>query len=282
MDNLITTNAFKGFLFSLLLLLGMAGAQTTQAEFNEQDFFNNLKSSYYNLSDTPVKNFVTLVTSMKMELFSSKEWGTSEIFPLQLIWFNPDKVYISQRGVPQISKDKLKDYQELITGLKTQIRGILADLTRFYLVGLYESIHPDYILKHNEEAVQINFSSQEAGVITKVKYLLGYNGLLILIQVDYPIQQKQIVIYPKFKTVKNKWLCTGWNVQTYDKNEVTSGYDLKIKNRYINNVWVPAEIDLAVQKAEVKDKTFYDEIKFRNYLFNQPLQLNGAQEQQKK
>jgi hypothetical protein len=276
MHNFFTVNTFKGFLFSVLMLLGIAAAQNTNADFNEQDFFNNLKTSYYHLSDTPIKNFVTLVTSMKMEMFASQQWKNAEIFPLQLIWFNPDKVYITQRGVPQLEKDKYKEYQDLIAGLKTQIRGILADLTRFYLVGLYDSIHPDYVLKHNEEAVQINFSTQEAGVITRVKYLLGYNGLLILIQVDYPLQQKRIVIYPKFKTVKNKWLCTGWNVQSYEKGQVVSGYDLKIKNHYINNVWVPGEIVLAVQKADKKGQTFYDEIKFKNYLFNQPLQLSSG------
>ncbi len=276
MYNFVTGKIFKGFLFSILLLLGSVSAQKTMADFNEQDFFNNLKTSYYHLSDTPIKNFVTLVTSMKMEMFASQEWKNAEIFPLQLIWFNPDKIYITQRGVPQIENNKYKEYQDLIDGLKLQIRGILADLSRFYLVGLYDSIHPDYVLKHNQEAVQINFSTREAGVVTKVKYLLGYNGLLILIQVDYPVQQKQIVIYPKFKTQKNKWLCTGWNVQSYVKGLVISGYDLKIKNNYINNVWVPGEIILAVQKADKKGQTFYDEIKFKNYLFNQPLQLSGA------
>jgi len=270
-----------GLILMVLFFANVSPLRAQSANFNEKDFFNNLKTSYYHLSDTKINNFVALVTSMKMEMFASKQWKNAEIFPLQLIWFNPDKVYLTQRGVPKIKDDKYKEYQELLNGLKMQIKGILTDLTRFYLVGLYQSIHPDYVLQHNEEAVQITFSTEEAGTITKVKYLIGYNGQMILIQVSYPIQKKQIIIYPKFKTVKDKWLCTGWKVQTVEKDQVVSGYDLQIKNSFFEGVWVPADIILTVQKADLKGQTFYDEIKFKNYLFNQPIQLNTSNAGQK-
>ena len=144
--------------------------------FNEQDFFNSLNNSYYKLSDTGLKNLTASVTSMKMEMFSEKEWANTEIFPIQLIWLKPDRIFLSQQGVPEISGEKYKEYQEIVNGLKMQLTGILLDLQRFYLSGIYESIPPEYVLKTSEDAVQVSFSSKDNVGVTKVKYLFGYNG----------------------------------------------------------------------------------------------------------
>jgi len=202
-------------------------------------------------------------------------WKNQEIFPLQLIWFNPDDVYLSQLGVPKIESAKYKEYQEILDGLKLQLRGILLDLQRFYLNGLYKNITGDYKIQNNEEAVQITMQSETDKIVTKVKYLFGYNGLCLLNEISYPDQNKVIVIYPKFKTVKNKWLCQGWKVQTYFNGEVESGFDLELTNSFVDNKWVPSKIKIEVQKAEIKGTTFYDEIIIKNYLFDQPLELKG-------
>ncbi len=244
-----------------------------KTSFNEQAFFSRIKTSYYNLSETGVKNFVALVTSAKTEQLAKEIWDNAEVFPLQLIWFNPNKLYMSQRGVPKIPKEKQKEYQEAQQGLKMQLRGVLVDLQRFYLNGIYESISPDYILQHNEEAVQLTFSSGQDSLLAKVKYLFGENGLLLMIQIDYPQTQKQIVIYPRFKTVKTKWLCTGWSVQNYILNEVESGFDITLTNRLEKGLWVPGSLLIEVQKAETKGQKYYDEIKLKNYLFNQSIQF---------
>lgn len=276
MDKVIKPRLVKRIFISGILLFSLSSILFAQEkEFNEQDFFNRIKTSYYNLSDTGTKNFVALATSKKMELFAKEAWDNSEVFPLQLIWFNPDKLYLAQQGVPKIAQDKYQEYQEILDGLKMQLRGILPDLQRFYLGGFYDSINPDYTLQHNEEAVQITFTTNDPSGETKVKYLFGYNALNLLIQIDYPQQNKQIVIYPKFKTVKTKWLCTGWSVQTYVDSKIQNGFNLTLKNRLINEAWVPVDILIEVQKSESKDQTFYDEIRLRNFLFNQSIEFNN-------
>lgn len=258
----------------ITLLLGPAFGLCQKVDFNEQEFFNSIKTSYFNLAHTKIKNMAALVTSTKLEAFSKETWKTSEIYPLQLLWFKPGKIYLSESGVPKMTAEQQNQYRELLDGLKMQVKGVLMDLQRFYLVGIFESIQPDYVLSHNEEAVQITFTVHDATTPTRVKYLFGYNGLNLLIQIEYPEQKKQTLIYPKFKTVKNKWLCTGWSVQNYTLNEVTSGFDLKINNRLVEEVWVPGEILIEVQKSDTKGKTYYDAIVLRNYRFDQPLKLN--------
>lgn len=266
----------QGFL-ALFLVFAIPVIAIAQGElFNEQDFFNSIKSSYYNLSQTRLKNMSALVTSTKLETFAKETWNNSEIYPLQLIWFNPDKIYLSESGVPKLDEKQKAEYRELLDGLKLQVKGVLMDLQRFYLVGIFESIQPDYVLSKNEEAVQINFEVHNATSPTRVKYLFGYNGLNILIQIEYPSEQKQTVIYPQFKTVKNKWLCTGWSVQNFVLGEVNSGFTLKINNRLVEDIWVPGELLIEVQKADTKGQTYYDAIVLRNFLFDQPLKLNDT------
>jgi len=264
--------------FYLSIVLGFTisiSGYGQKSDFNEKDFFNSLNSSYYTLSDQKIQNFAAFVTSLKFQVFADSMWKNQEIFPLQLIWFNPDDVYLSQLGVPKIESDKYKEYQEILDGLKLQLRGILLDLQRFYLNGLYKTISGDYKIQNNEEAVQITIRSETNNIVTKVKYLFGYNGLCLLNEISYPNQKKVIVIYPRFKTVKNKWLCQGWRVQTFVNGSVESGFELELTNSFIYNKWVPSNIKIEVQKAEKKGTTFYDEISIKNYLFDQPLELKG-------
>ena len=257
----------------LFVLLILSSGLSQSKSFDEKAFFDNLKTSYYTLGSQGIKNFVALVTSSKMETFAQENWENKEIFPLQLIWFNPSKLYISQRGVPKIKEGKYKEYQDLVNALKTQLKGILTDLERFYFDGIYNSIQGDYVLKHNEKEVQITQTQNASNVITKIKYLFGYNGLCLYNEIVYPQENKTISIYPRFKIVKNKWLCQGWTVQTFVGDEVESGFNITIDNGFTNQVWVPLSILIEVQKAELKGKTFYDEIKLRNYLFNQSIQF---------
>ena len=263
-------------LFLIMFLLSVTNLSAQNETFNEQDFFNQLNGSYYKLSDTKVKNFTASVTSMKMEMFAKEMWANAEVFPIQLIWLNPDRIFLSQLGVPKISEEKYKEYQEIVNGLKMQLTGILLDLQRFYLSGIFESIPADYTLQTNEEAVQVSFSSKDNVGVTKVKYLFGYNGKNLLLQIYYPSQQKQLNIYPEFKTVKNKWLCTGWSVQTYQNNEIVSGFNVALENRYINEAWVPGEITIKVQQSKKQGQTFYDAIILKNYMFDQSLEASPA------
>lgn len=261
-------------LFLISCIFSMANLMAQNEMFNKQDFFNRLNNSYYKLSDTGLKNMTISVTSLKMDRFSEEVWPNTKVFPIQLTWLNPNRIFISQVGVPKISEDQYKNYQEIVDGLKMQLTGILLDLQRFYFNGVVESIPDDYVLQTNEEAVQVSFSSKDNVGVTKVKYLFGYNGKNLLLQIYYPSQNKQLNIYPEFKTVKNKWFCTGWSVQTYQNNEIISGFNVTLKNRYVNEVWVPGEIIIKVQQAEKQGQTFYDVIKLENFLFDQPVEVD--------
>jgi len=260
-------------IFGVVCLISANNNYAEQPAFDEQEFFRKIKESCYTLNASGLDNFVALVTSLKIERFAEENWDNKEIFPLQLIWFQPDKIYISQQGVPSLEKDKQEEFNELIQGLKSQLKGVLLDLQRFYITGLFYSINENYKLRHNEEAVQITYETGKGFDETRAKYLLGLNGLLIEIEISYPEQKKKIYITPSFRTIKTKWLISGWDVQTVINEKIVSGFQLKMNSVKTSGQWIPFDILLKVQKADEPGSTYYDEIKFRNFLFNQAIEL---------
>ena len=244
-----------------------------QENFDEQDFFRRLEESYYTLKSSGYQNMTAFVSSLKFEKFAQKTWNNTEVFPIQLMWFYPNKLYLSERGVPAFDKSKQKEYRELLEGIKQQMRGILVDLSMYYITGLYNTILDNYKLRHNEQAVQITYETGKDNDLTKTKLLFGYNGLLLETQIIYPAQNKVIIILPTFRLVKTKWLIDRWQVQTSINGEIVNGFEIKLESTQVNNTWVPANIIISVKKADDPENTYYDVLKFRNIMFNQSLEL---------
>ena len=244
-----------------------------QNNFDEQDFFRKLNESYYTLKSSGYQNMTAFISSLKFEKFAKEVWKNKEIFPIQLMWFRPNKLYLSERGVPAFDKSKQKEYKDLINGIKQQLRGILVDLSMYYITGLYNTILDNYTLRHNEQAVQITYETGKGEDLTKTKLLFGYNGLLLETQIIYPAQNKVILILPFFRLVKTKWLIDRWQVQTSVNGEIVNGFEIKLESTLVNNIWVPANIIISVKKAEDPENTYYDVLKFRNVMFNQSLEL---------
>ena len=258
---------------SVISLILITNLFSQPENFDEKEFFKKIRESYYTLSTTGLKNLTSLITSIEMEIFAEKSWGNIEIFPLQLIWFSPDRLYLSQLGIPTIESEKYQEYQEIVNGLKQQMKGILLDLQRFYITGLFSCIREDYQINLKDDIVEISFSEGNDQMKTHVIYLFGLNGLCLENEISYPNENKTIKIYPTFRTVKTKWLCEGWTVQTIIDDTVQSGFMLQIKNNLVNGIWVPNEIIIGAQKAEDSGNTYFDSIKIKNYLFNQSIEL---------
>lgn len=245
-----------------------------QDNFDEAGFLQALRLSYYTLNNTKLQNFIASVSSAKFDAFTKENWDTTGIPPIKIIWEKPDKIYISELKFPfKMNARQSKTYHELVNALKMQMKGILLDLQRFYLVGLVDqNLMDHYVLRHTDKAVQMTFT-QIDNQGTTVKYLLGLNGLCIMIDISYPVHNKEMILYPEFKTVDGKWLCQGWTVQTLVNGQVTSGFKLTANFAKTQNLWLPESFLIEVQKADKKDKIFYDEIKMFDYYLNQNITI---------
>ena len=256
-------------IFFLFLLDSNVFCQTNI--FDEQTFFENIQSSYYSLESTKTKNISVLLTNVTTETFAGKVWNNPEIFPLQLIWLSPDRLFISQQGVPSLSDSLKVVYSNLVNNLKSQITDILFDLKRFYFSDIYNSISENYLLNHKEDVVQIKFSSILQTDTTFYEYYFGLNGLCLKIISYTPSKNLKIETIPHFKISKTRWIISGWEVQMYTKDVIQTGYSIDINYKDKKNIWILSEIILSVQRKNTVGKTFNEVLKFRNFLFDQSL-----------
>ncbi len=259
--------------FYILIILFMLRAEAQITNFDERDFFKKVRDSYYCLSSENVHNFTALVTNVSLETFAKKLWNNPEVFPIQMIWFAPDRLFLSQQGVPTLPQDKYGEYQRQISALNQQVKGILPDLQRFFFRGIYNSLREDYEIGFDDDqTIVLSYVNGSGPQETDIKYYFGLNGMCIKIETIYPSQNKRVITLPRFRAVKTKWLCTGWIIQTVENDEIKGGYIISLKNTIINDLWAPINIQIEAQKADKMGETFSDIIKIRNYLFNQPIE----------
>jgi hypothetical protein len=240
---------------------------------NEQEFFSNIKNSYYSLESTEKKNFTTFLTNISTETFAFENWKNSEIFPVQLIWFSPDRLFLSEQGYPALNDSLKIKYREMVSELKTQFQDILLNLRRFYFSGIYKSISQDYKIRTIENIVEVSFSTVTREDTVASIYYFGKNGLCLKIITHSKVQNLTEEIIPQFRIIKTKWLILNWKVQLKRNDVIEAGYLIELNNSLIEDIWVPSDIIITVQQSEIMGRTFQDVIKIRNYLFNQPLQF---------
>lgn len=260
-----------GLILIALLTVVLGNAQP---KFDEASFLQSMKLSYYTLENTKLQNFIVSVSSAKFDVFTKQNWDTIGMAPIKIIWNKPDKIYISELKFPfKMNASQKQKYREIVNALKLQMKGLLLDLQRFYLNGLLdEKLMDRYTLRHTDQAVQMTFTGID-NQGTTVKYLLGLNGLCIMIDIEYPLQNKQMLLYPEFKTVDQKWLCQGWTVQTSVAGQVVSGFNLRVNYKKFQGIWLPESFYIEVQKQDQKDKIFYDEVKLFDYMLNQNITI---------
>jgi hypothetical protein len=256
----------------LLLFFACSNLFAQEESFEEQSFFKKLEQSYYSLASTNVKNFTVLLTNLKTETFAKNNWNNAEIFPLQLIWLSSNKLFLAEQGVPSLNDSTKKLYTPMVSDLKKQVTGILFDFKRFYLNGINKSISQDYVLRERNDIVEIKFHSFLKGDTTSYTYYFGKNGLCLKIETVTLATNTHITTYPQFKIVKTKWLITGWEVQITKNDQIETGFIIELKSKILGENWVPSEMYITVQQSKTRGTTFQDVIKFRNFLFNQPLQ----------
>lgn len=252
-----------------VIIIGEAFSQNSI--FDEKLFFENIKTSYYSLESTNTKNISVLLTNFETESFAKQEWKNPEIFPLQLMWLSPDRMFLSQQGVPSLTDSSKKRYTALVNNLKSQITDILFDLKRFYFSDIYTNISEKYNVLNKEDVVQVTFSSIIDADTTYFEYYFGLNGLCLKIISFTPSSNIKVETIPYFETRKTKWIIGGWEVKMYSNNDIRTGYSVKLNFKDKKNIWIPAEIILSIQKKSALGKTFNEVIKFRNFLFNQSL-----------
>ncbi len=260
--------------FLLILILF---TQAQKASFDEKNFFETIQTSYYNLKDTELKNYLVLVQNQTTRSMAQQYWKNPDIFPLQLIWINPNHVFLSEQGIPALPDSVARKYNAIVNDLKRQVSGLLFDLKRFYLTGIFETISNDYRIDVKDRFVRVSYNLISQTDTTRNVYYFGLNGLLLKTETLSPDGHRKVTTSPVFKIIKTKWICTGWKTQIWQDDTVESGFVITLDMREYQNIWIPYNIDIVVQQSRFKGATFTDRLLFRNYIYNQSLQMIKGQ-----
>jgi hypothetical protein len=258
-------------LFNLILLslfLIQAEAQVGQAEF-----FERLKTIYYSLNKTDIKNFSALIKSSVFEKEFDNYFAEKDLFPLELIWIKPDKYYYIKKPLPSlIDTSKTGIIDTKIMEMRQELGGIFLNWQRFVAGSIYETIPKIYDL---EELADKNIISYKSDETHEVRLFFGKNGLCLKIINTDVAKEQTIYTYPGYSYVNNRWLCTGWQVQIEDKGEITSGFVISLKSRKVNDFFLPDRIILNVQTTDKKNLVFERIYDFKNVMVNREFQITN-------
>jgi hypothetical protein len=257
-------------LISLIILITFL-TNLAYSQFNQEEFLYRAKSIYHSLRVKGLENFTCWVTS-DLFLESTKAIYKEEVYPLEVIWKNPNMFYYIKRALP-VQKEGEQDSvaQVMQMNMVQTLKGLLIDWQHFCAGNVLDDLPESYLITTVEDTAFIQYENYENGKLIKVKMTFGLNGLCLKLKVEFPDINEIIVTYPVFKLMGEKWLCTGWTTQTLRNGSVESGFMVKLRSREIENYWIPERLNLQLQKKGAEDIRYTRTFIFKNILLNKEL-----------
>ena len=261
------------FKYNIILIFLFIIISNLNAQFNESEFIYRVKTIYHSLNLTSLDNFSSWVTS-DIFLEAVKDDSKEEVYPVEIIWKNPNLIYYIKRPLPQINdKEKLNEIQQIQVDLIQELQGLLIDWLRFSAGNILDDLSETYLITTKADTVFIEYEKFEDGKNVKVKMLFGKNGLCLKIITTYDYKNEVIIIYPRYALVEDKWMCNGWMLQIYKGGDVDSGFQVSLNSRKVEDYWIPQRLTLQLQKKGIDDAWFMRDYKFRNVVLNKDLKI---------
>jgi len=258
---------------AILIFLCTLYLNTLSAQFNEAEFIYRVKTSYHSLKISGLDNFSSWVTS-NVFLEATKEISDEEVYPLEIIWKNPDLLYYIKRPLPDAGNaEKQKEIQQQQMDMIQELQGLLVDWQRFFAGNILDELPETHLITTKEDTVFVEYELYEEGKNTKTKMFFGQNGRCLKINTHYIHKNEVISVFPAYTMADNKWICISWRVQIYRNGKVDSGFELNLKSRKIEDYWLPQRLFLQLQKSGIDNTLFVRDYKFRNVVLNKDLQI---------
>jgi hypothetical protein len=248
-------------------------ASFTAAQFNESEFIYRVNTIYHSLQSTDLDNVSFWVTSTFF-IEQTQNNFKEEIFPLEIIWKNPDRLYYIQRAIPEINDPEDQNrVRQLQRDLQQELKGVFVDWLRFYAGKILQDLPDSYLLTTEQDSVFIQYEKYEQDRYVKVKMIFGLNGLCVKIITHYSDNGETIYVYPGYQLVEDRWLLKNWTVQIYKSGIVKGGFSIKQDTRKIEKYWIPHRIVMQLQKKGIEDKQFMRDYKIRNIVLNKDVKI---------
>lgn len=257
------------FILPLVILISYA----CQAQETGIDFLKKVNSLYYSIESTNLQNFSAWISS---DYFTEnlKNELPGEVYPIEIIWTSPNRLFFIKRPLPVISDTTKSNLaQNLQLELQQELKGVLMDWQRFYGGSIVAGLPPQYQQTDRLDTILIEYETIEQGNKIYACMYFGKNGLLLKLQLWYVDLAQMIVIYPGFNYVDNKFLCSGWQVQIFEQGEVKSGFSVQLISHKIDTYWLPKKLNMQLQTREKRELIYQREYNFYNVMTNRSIKV---------
>jgi hypothetical protein len=243
------------------------------AQSNQQNFLEQLRTIYYRLNATDIKNFSASITSSAFEKEFESFFAEKDISPLEIIWVKPDNYYYLKKPLPSlIDTTKTDMIDQKILEMKQELAGVFLNWQRFVASNLYQMLPSVYDIEETADRIIISYKTDE---YHEIRLFFGKNGLCLKI-LNIDIEKEQtIYTYPAFTYLENLWLCSGWRVQIEEKGDIVSGFVVSLKSRKVKGYFLPDRIILNAQTVDKKNLIFERIYDFKNVMVNREFQIKN-------
>ena len=235
----------------IYILIVLLCVTVTYAQIDTTDFYKRINKQYFYLSDTDLKNLSAWITS---DYFfeNSQRIYAKEVYPIEIIWINPDRLFFIRRPLPNVQDSLLNIMKNLQTNLQRELNPIFTDWQKVYSNFLFKNLLPDHNFYIQNDTIYITFKADNTDSEIYSTLSFNYNGRCLNIITYDRIKKQRILIYPTYISEGNKWICSEWLTQITEEGEIKSIYKVKMEHKLIANIYFPEKI---VMMLLTTDKT---------------------------
>ncbi len=256
----------------LAVMNSVSVAQEDIAAFKEK-----ASKYYHSMAQGDVKNFTCKISSSIYINFIKQHADSSFYYPLKFIWTSEGNGYYVLQPLPELSDSLRREALTRAQALKNLWSGIVYDMQKFVIRSPLTSLPENATAKFGQDTVGIFFSFQDKARHISSKETFTRGGQLGRVTWIYDTQK--VINYPHYKELGDKWLCTGWDSQVYDNNQITSGIGVRVIYSKADDRIVPEQFNIVVQAREKENNipiTSSYTLFVKEFVFNDNLQFVSA------
>jgi hypothetical protein len=260
---------------NLIIVFFSILSHTILAQFDPQLFLYRINVYYYNLHVTNLENFSSWITSDEFER-KTENIFQEEVFPLEMIWTKPNRVFFIKRSLPTVNDStEYKYIEKLRLDLLNELKGIIKNWQRFHAGMLLENMPQNYLLHANKDTVYLRYETLTDSGKSTISIDFNDKGKCLKINSTYHDKDKIILFYPSYSWYEKKWLSTGWVVNIFKSGKIVNECDIKVVSQKVGNYLLPDKISINKKTLglNVQDKKYFRIYKFRNILTNKNLKI---------
>lgn len=261
----------RWLLFVVLFFAGgMLRAQDSWPAFEKQ-----ARRYYHVIADSSVQNFSCKFTYGVYINFLKGKSDSSYYYPLKLIWTRDHGSYfVLQPLPPQLNDSLRREALTRIQALQNLFKSILADWEELCIKGPLEGISPQARIQFQGDTVSVTTvlgEGEEKGLESKTFTRAGQLGRFV-----WRYGEKKVINYPVYQEHEGRWLCTGWNNQSYAGSEILNGWAVRMEFSRPQRIYWPIRMDVVAQgrnpeNQEIRTKAYV--LFLKDFVINENIEV---------